>query len=69
MESWVVFVCEEEDNAPMGVCVSKLVFAGLLEVSSHPGLTQMWQFTQNASHGFSVWITSQDERRRREKLP
>lgn len=46
----------------MFVCGCKLVFAGLLEVSSHPGLTQMWQSTRNASHGFSAWITSEDER-------
>lgn len=47
-------------------CVCKLVFADL-EVSSHPGLTQMWQSTHNASHGFSAWITSKDERRGGEK--
>lgn len=70
VESWVVFVCEEDNSAPLCVflCVRKLVFAGLLEVSSHPGLTLMWQSTHNGSHGLSAWITSKDERRVGKKL-
>lgn len=70
VESWVVFVCEQDNSAPLCVflCVCKLVFAGLLEVSSHPGLTLMWQSTHNGSHGFSAWITSKDERRGGKKL-